>query len=341
MTSELWIGVGAVILAGLLQGVFAVPMKYAPRWNYENIWLVFSLSGMILLPWLLTTATVPYTRQVYALSSAKTLVSVAGFGLCWGIGATLTGVGLTLLGIGLGMAIILGLSASLGSLIPLLLLHPQQLHTRQGHTYLLGTAVMLVGIAICARAGMLRDAAQNRGQKDISRASFLAGFIVCCLSGLFSSALNFSYAFGGEAVRRALELGANPVWSTGVVTALAVTGGFLANLLYCGYLLRKNRSLAKFAGQGAGVGWFAGGLMGLFWFGGQSLYGLGISHMGNLGVVIGWPLLMGMIIITSNAAGVITGEWNGVSDATKRFLAAGMVTILVALGVLAIAQQSS
>jgi L-rhamnose-H+ transport protein len=341
MTSELWIGVGAVILAGLLQGVFAVPMKYAPRWNYENVWLVYCLSGMIVLPWLLTTATVPHAGQVYTLSSAKTLVSIAGFGLCWGIGATLTGVGLSLLGIGLGMAIILGLCASIGSLIPLLVLNPQQLHTRQGHTYLLGTAIMLAGIAICARAGMLRDSSKNRGQKGIPPASFLAGFVVCCLSGLFSSALNFSYAFGGEAVQRARELGANTVWSTGVVTALAVTGGFFANLLYCGYLLRKNRSIGKFHSPGAGIGWLCGGLMGLFWFGGQSLYGLGISHMGSLGVVIGWPLLMGMIIITSNAAGVATGEWNGVSGATKRFLAAGMVTILVALGVLAMAQQSS
>jgi len=42
--------------------------------------------------------------------------------------------------------------------------------------------------------------------------------------------------------------------------------------------------------------------------------------MGNLGVVIGWPLLMGMIIITSNAAGVVTGEWDGVSAPSKLFL---------------------
>jgi L-rhamnose-H+ transport protein len=78
--------------------------------------------------------------------------------------------------------------------------------------------------------------------------------------------------------------------------------------------------------------------MGLFWFGGQSLYGLSVSHMGTLGVVIGWPLLMGMIILTSNAVGIFTAGWNGVSSATKRFLATGMVIILVALGVLAVAQ---
>jgi hypothetical protein len=50
---------------------------------------------------------------------------------------------------------------------------------------------------------------------------------------------------------------------------------------------------------------------------------------------------MGMIIVTSNIAGVLTGEWNGVSAASKRFLAAGIVIILVALGVLALAQHPS
>jgi len=329
-----------VVVAGLLQGVFAVPMKYARRWNYENIWLAFCISGMLVFPWALTSATVPHAGQVYALSSTKTFLSIFGFGVCWGIGATLTGIGLTLLGIGLGMAIILGLCASVGSLIPLLVLTPQQIHTRQGHIYLLGTAVMLAGIAVCARAGILRDAGKNQASKGTQRGTFLAGFLVCCGSGLFSSALNFSYAFGGEAIKHALELGASMLWSTGVVTALAVTGGFLSNFVYCGYLLGKNHSLGKFASEGSGVGWFCGALMGLFWFGGQSLYGLGISHMGTLGVVIGWPLLMGMIIVTSNAAGIFTGEWDGVSAATRRFLAAGMVIILLALAVLAVAQRS-
>jgi L-rhamnose-H+ transport protein len=185
MTPGLWLAIGGVILAGLLQGVFAVPMKYARQWNYENIWLAFCISGMVVLPWLLTTLTVPHTAQVYAASSAKTLLSIAGFGACWGVGATLTGVGLSMLGIGLGMAIILGLCASVGSLIPLLILTPQQLHTPQGRTYLIGTAIMLVGIAVSARAGVLRDAARNRTRVASARTSFWAGFTVCCLSGCF------------------------------------------------------------------------------------------------------------------------------------------------------------
>ena len=340
MSFAMWIGLAAVVFAGVLQGLFAVPMKYARRWNYEHIWLIYSLAGMVVLPWMLTIATVPHLGEVYALTPMPVLVRIASFGLCWGIGSALAGLGMNLLGIGLGMAIILGLSASLGSLIPLLILSPQQLHTPQGRTYLVGTVIMLAGIAVCARAGMLRDAARS-GSESAPHRSFLPGFLVCCLSGLFSSALNFSYAFGGDALDRARSLGASQLWSTGVVTALAVSGGFISNLAYCGYLLRKNGTLGKFTGDGAATGWVCGALMGLFWFGGQSLYAIGITWMGELGVVIGWPLLMGMIIVTSNAAGVMTGEWNGVSALTKRFLAFGMLIILTALGVLAMAQRST
>src|SRR5439155_24477468 len=205
MSFAMWIGLAAVVFAGVLQGLFAVPMKYARRWNYEHIWLIYSLAGMVVLPWMLTIATVPHLGEVYAPTPMPVLVRIASFGLCWGIGSVLAGLGMNLLGIGLGMAIILGLSASLGSLIPLLILTPQQLYTHQGRVYLVGTVIMLAGIGICARAGMLRDAA-NKGGLSISRKPFLVGFVVCCLSGLFSSALNFSYSFGGAAVGRGRSL---------------------------------------------------------------------------------------------------------------------------------------
>src|SRR5246127_534998 len=340
MSFGIWMGLAAVVFAGVLQGLFAVPMKYAPRWNYEHIWLIYSLTGMVVLPWMLTTLTVPHLGEVYSLTPAPVLVRIASFGLCWGIGSALAGLGMNLVGIGLGMAIILGVSASLGSLVPLIILSPQRLDTPQGHTYLVGTVIMLAGIALCARAGMLREAARGRGE-SAPHGSFVAGLIVCCLSGLFSSALNFAYAFGGDAGERARSLGASQLWSTGVVTALAVSGGFISNLAYCSYLLRKNGTLGRFAGDGAATGWICGVLMGLLWFGGQSLYAIGITWMLQLGVVIGWPLLMGMIIVTSNAAGLVTGEWNGVSAMTKRFLALGMLIVLAALVVLAAAQRNT
>src|SRR6266571_7576040 len=76
MSFAIWTGLAAVVLAGVLQGLFAVPMKYAPRWNYENIWLIFSLVGMVVLPWMLTTATVPHLREVYSLTPMSVLVRI-------------------------------------------------------------------------------------------------------------------------------------------------------------------------------------------------------------------------------------------------------------------------
>jgi len=80
--------------------------------------------------------------------------------------------------------------------------------------------------------------------------------------------------------------------------------------------------------------------MGAFWFGGQALYGLGVYRMGSFGTVIGWPLLMGTIILTSNLAGIVTGEWARSNSRARVYLGIGMIIILTALWILSRAQQA-
>lgn len=336
MTSSVLAGFAVVCLAGILQGLFALPMKFARRWNYENIWLVYAVSGLVVFPWLLNGATVPRLASVYRLTPAATLAAIAGFGLCWGVGSLLTGLGLRMLGIGLGLAILLGLCASIGSLIPLLVLTPEKIHTFQGHAYLAGTAVMLLGIACGARAGFLRE--RRNGESASGKKTFVAGLIVVTVSGLLSSALNFCYAFGGAAVESAEKLGVSSVWAANVITALAISSGFVAILVYCLYLLRKNRTAALFFAPELRVNWLYGAMMGALWFGGQAMYGLGVLRMGSFGTVLGWPLLMGMIIVTGNVAGLLTGEWKGTTRRSRAYLLLSILLLLAALGVLALGQ---
>lgn len=341
MNLSLFAGAALILAGGALQGTFAVPMKYTHKWSLENTWLVFCLTGMVIFPWLLTAATVPSLGQVYADTPSRVIANIVLSGLSWGVGASLVGVGLDMLGIGLGFAIILGLSAAVGSIVPLLLLTPQKLFTPQGHYYVLGTLVMFAGIAVLAWAGSLRqrhEEALAGGEK--ARRSFAAGLLVCIAAGVLSAMLNFCYAFGAEAIENARRLGASELWASNAAAAPGTTGGFVANFIYCSWRMRKNRSLHRYWLPGAANHWLLGSMMGAFWFGGLAIYGMGISRMGAFGAVAGWPLMMGTVIVSSNAAGFVTGEWTKAGRTAKVCLFAGSAVVLAALGILSLAQRS-
>jgi len=147
--TQLW-GIGVVTLAGILQGSFAAPMKRMSGWRWENSWLVFSLSGLIVFPWIMNFATVPNVISVYSGASPSTFIKVLVFGLLWGVGSTLFGLGISRVGMGLGFALILGITASFGSLLPLVILHPEQLAQKRGLALIAATFVMAIGLVFLA-----------------------------------------------------------------------------------------------------------------------------------------------------------------------------------------------
>jgi len=109
-----------VVFAGVLNGSFAVPMKWMHNWAWENIWLAWSAIGLLILPLGLTAITVPGLVNVYLRSERMILLVVFCSGLLWGISQVLFGLGIERIGIGLGFAIVISLAAVTGSLVPLL-----------------------------------------------------------------------------------------------------------------------------------------------------------------------------------------------------------------------------
>src|SRR5277367_3401452 len=217
MTEQLAIGIGLVLVAGLLNGSFAAPMKRMTAWRWENSWLSFAITGLIIFPWIITLLTVPHVGGVYSGSSSATLWKVSLFGIAWGVGSTLFGIGISRVGMALGFAIILGITASFGSLFPLAVLHPEELHSRRGEALMLGTTIMIGGLLFLAFAGKRRE--RDAGTSGAARSGFALGLLICIFSGIFSSMLNFSFVFGDEIRIRALASGAsssmaaNPIWS--------------------------------------------------------------------------------------------------------------------------------
>ena len=299
----------AVIVGGLLHGSFATPMKrMQKRWRWENIWLLYSVAALAILPAVLAILTVPSLAGVYRTTPLSTSLLVAAFGLGWGIGSVLFGQAISRIGMALGFAIILGITSTLGSLLPLIVMNPQEVWTAKGRTLMVGLLIAIVGIVICSAAGAWRDRETRRVQAVAAGGRFLTGLLISIASGITSPMLNFGFAYGEPLRDAAKAMGARGGLAANAVWAPALLAGFLVNGGYASYLLSKNRTWRLYT-EGSASHWLGGCLMAVLWFGGISIYGVGAADMGRLGAVVGWPVFMATVIIFANVLGFIMGEW--------------------------------
>ena len=341
MSEHVGLGVALVLFGGMLNGSFALPMKRMPAWRWENTWLVYSVVAMLLAPWLFATATVPQLAEVYRRASGHSFLLVLLFGLASGTGSMLFGLGITRLGLALGFAIILGIAASLGSLLPLAILHPDQVLSRAGYFLMAGTLLVVLGIVFYAIAGRRREQEAVPSARDAPRSGFGVGLVICIFSGILSAMFNFSFLHGKEFQDLTLSLGGSARFSANPIWALALTSMFVANGGYSVYLLQKNHSWKVFSAPGITAGYWVGGiLMGALWFGSAAFYGMGAATLGSLGGIIGWPVYMAMIIITANLWGAITGEWAQASRRSFAYSWVGMGVLLAAIYVISLASRT-
>ncbi|MGB9606624.1 MAG: L-rhamnose/proton symporter RhaT, partial [Bryobacteraceae bacterium] len=152
-----WIGLLVVALGAAMQGSFALPQKFIRGWAWEKMWLVYSITAMVALPWLLIAAAIPEAWWAYPAVPGGVLARTALFGAGWGIGSVLFGLGIARVGMALAFAIIISLTAAVGSIVPLAILHPDQLATRRGLLLFAGLAIVIAGVALCSRAGAMKE----------------------------------------------------------------------------------------------------------------------------------------------------------------------------------------
>lgn len=114
------------------------------------------------------------------------------------------------IGIALTFSLVLGTSAAVGALIPLLHQNPGKIDTPAGHAVLLGIGVVLSGVAVCAIAGKLRGATTVAVVHQ-ERRSMTRGLVLAVLCGCGASFMNFGIAFGTPLTETANRYGARMV----------------------------------------------------------------------------------------------------------------------------------
>src|SRR6202048_1842627 len=186
-------GVSLVMVAGVMSGSCMLPSKFVRAWKWENVWLIFSVLSLVIIPWILAVAFVGRLFETYRALALQQLAIPILLGAGWGIAQILFGISVKRLGLGIAYAIIVGLGAVLGTLVPLF---AQQRATAKEHSMqmiLSGVVVMSVGIFLTAWSGQIKERAAAVPQSP-SHGSYLAAVFIAVLSGLPAPMLNYSFA---------------------------------------------------------------------------------------------------------------------------------------------------
>jgi L-rhamnose-H+ transport protein len=327
-----------VLIAGFFQGSFVLPMTLTKKWQWEHTWATFSFLGMLIFNWLIALMIIPNILSIYKAVPANDLLILILFGAGWGIGAILFGLGMDRLGMALGYPIIMGLIASLGALIPLIIFFPSTLIAVKGIVLLIGAAIVILGIVLCTIAGS-RKTPTTETKSGAKSGAFSVGLSIAIFAGILSCFPNVGMAFGGRLIEAAKAAGTPELFAANVVWALFFTIGFLVNFIYCIFLILKRKNAGDYWNEhiSQNLGW--GALMAVMWIGSFYLYGIGAAKLGKWGVVVGWPLFISLSIGVGNLWGLWKGEWKGAPASARSLLNWGLVVLLIAVIVIAVSNS--
>jgi L-rhamnose-H+ transport protein len=234
-------------LGGLASASFYVPYRAVKRWSWETYWLTGGFFSWIIAPWLLASFLTHDLLQVLSETPGKTIFWVIIFGLLWGVGGLTFGLTMRFLGLSLGMAVVLGLCAAFGTLMPPLfagVFSSQVLGTISGRVILAGVFVCLLGIGAAGVAGILKERRMTPEQKVavIREFDLKKGLAVATLSGVMSACFAYGLAAGAPIKALTIRHGTPSLWQGLPVLVVVLIGGFATNFVWCIALNIKNRS---------------------------------------------------------------------------------------------------
>ena len=321
---ELFLPFLLLIFASFFQGTFGLGMKYMNPMSWESWWVIHVLVAMILFPMIWALIAIPNLFEIISNSPSDAIYTAMLYGFLWGIGGIMFGVSVPYIGLSLTMGIVMGLAGSAGSLIPLFQI--ENATSQPSFPYIIGgLLISLIGVGITAKAGIDRDKLIDSSNKS---KNILKGILIAVTCGLLSSLLNVGFANAAPIAEKAQEYGVLARNSSLAAWVVVLWGAFIMNFGFSIALLIKNNSWNTFSFKNSLNSYKWSFIAGFCWFAALGVYGQGAALLGEIGPVIGWPILLSLSLIISNYWAYKSGEWN---NARKPF-----TTLLFGLFVLII-----
>ena len=324
---ELFLPFLLLIFASFFQGTFGLGMKYMNPMSWESWWVVHVLVAMILFPMIWAIVAIPDLFEIISNSPKDAIYLAMLFGFLWGIGGIMFGVSVPYIGLSLTMGIVMGLAGSAGSLIPLFQI--ENATSQPSFPYIIGgLLISLIGVAITAKAGIERDKLLSSDNKS---SNIVKGILIAVTCGLLSSLLNVGFANAAPIAEKAQEYGVIARNSSLAAWVVVLLGAFMMNFGYAIFLLIKNNSWNTFSLKNAKNAYKWSFIAGFCWFAALGVYGQGAALLGEIGPVIGWPILLGLSLIISNYWAYRAGEWKNARKPFNKLLLGLLVLIVSAI----------
>jgi L-rhamnose-H+ transport protein len=336
-------GFALTLLAGITMGFSIWPMKWARIWKWENFWFVYSIVALIIAPLILAFSLLPHLSLVYSSLTIRELMLPFLLGFFWGFAQLGAGICVHRLGFAVSGAVLNGVGAAVGTLVPLIIFHRQLLLQRSGLLILFGMAITIGGVTLCGWGGYLREElakSQGRGagfsatetamaQTASTREEYITNVAIALGSGALSALLNIALAYSSGIMDKVRSHGGQSSWAPFAVWPIALVGASLVNLAYSINLLFKNESWVYFPKKLSEIGNPV--LAALMWMGAIALYSSATTYLGTLGISIGFALFTLTMIVSGQLAGVVTGEWRFVPRSVYYSFFAGIGLLVLAI----------
>ena len=233
-------------------GAFSASSCYTPQkktqlWSWEIYWIAQASCAWLILPILGAFLTIPNYLEVLAVCPKDAMLKSFLLGMLYGFGGLTFGLGIRYIGFSLNYAIAIGISAGLGTLIPLIWdpnrgfngSMAEKFNDLPGLIILSGIILSLLGILVCGWAGALRE----RSSKETSSPfSFHIGIPLAVTAGILSAVFNFALIAGEPIEKAALSAGAHELLRMNAIYPFSHGGAWVTNFIGCLVLMARNKT---------------------------------------------------------------------------------------------------
>jgi L-rhamnose-H+ transport protein len=329
-------GIFLIALGSIGAASFYVPFKKVKTWAWESYWLSQGVAAWIIAPLLFALIFIPKGElfPIIKESPAHAKLMAMFFGALWGFGGLTFGLSIRYLGIAMGQSIALGLCAAFGTLIPPIVAGDNLFGSTAGILTVIGVAITVAGISIIGYAGALKGKEMSEEEKIAAVKEFALkkGLLIAVFAGVMSACFNFGFESAKPIEEIAKAHGTDPLFLKNPSLIFILLGGFITNLVYCGYLNIRNKTYKDYytvPGKILLNNLFFTFLAGLLWFLQFHFFGMGSSKLPPSMAVFGWSILMALNIAISNIWGIFLNEWKGVKKNTIIVLIIGIVVLIL------------